>query len=238
MSYNCKRTLILCLIFGVFLIFFWYIQNHIFLSSKSKDILLDMNGSDQGFNSLRAYSIYYILFYLLFLNLRLNKETPSLIIAHHSRTQLFVRRTLSILISACLVGIELSIVNILLTLLFIPDKIISNPQFYLITLFNFLGITAFYWWIGLLCKGIEDLTSSFNIAVSITFILIGLCYFFIKSVPWLPIDDLRIYDSFLTRQWDIKDFLLILARQVGLVVVFYILGHIVYKEKDFIKNDN
>lgn len=238
MSCNYKKTMVLVGILCAFLVFFWYVQNSIYIRSKSDDILVDMNGSVQGFNSIRAYAVYYALFYLLFMNMRLIKEEAPFIVAHKSRSHLFFIRAASILESAGWFSLTISAVNLGLTYLFVDHETMADHHFYKATLLNGIALVLFYGWVGLLCKALEDRIHSFNIAVSATFILVALTYFFVKMVPWLPISDMRMYEGILVPEWDALEIMLVFARQLGLVIVFCLIGHVIFLEKDFIRHEN
>lgn len=242
MSCSYKKTITLIVLFSMFLIIFWYIQNSTFLNSKSNytsnHILLNLNGSVQGFVSLLAYAVYYALFYLLFMNMRLKKERPAFIVTHITRSKFYRLRTVSILASSGWFAFTISSVNLGLTYLFVGNKTLSDHQFYLIILLNGVAIMFFYGWIGLLEKAIEDYINSFNVAVLLTFVLIGLSYFFLKNlVLWLPIKDMRVSEALLTHEWNLVDVMFVFLRQMGFVVAIYLLGSTIFNKKDFIGNE-
>lgn len=240
MSCNYKKTMVLVGLLGAFLVFFWYAQNHIFIRSKPNNLLLDMNGSDEGFNSIKAYTLYYALFYLLFMNMRLIKEETPFIVARKSRSHLFFIRAASILESAGWFALTISAVNLGLTYLFVDHETMANHHFYKAKLLNGMALVLFYGWIGLLCKALEDRIHSFNIAVSVTYILVAFTFFSAEMMPWLPlpITDMRMYEGILIPQWNALEIMLVFARQLGLVIVFYLIGHVIFLKKDFIRHEN
>ncbi|QTL52611.1 WxPxxD family membrane protein [Priestia aryabhattai] len=235
MNYSNRRLFIVSFfLLSLFLAFFWVMQNSTFINTVQKDVLLYMNSSWQGFNSQRAYAVYYNLFFLLFMNIGLRKEEPSFVVLHKSRTDFYIRRSLSILISAFWFTFSISIINTLLTFIFIEHSLLMKESFYLITFLNGLTVFFFFSGIGLLEKVIEDKIRSYVLGVIITFILISSTYFLGDYLPWLPIKDIRLYEGFLTGTWTFYDALLVYLKQIGLVGAISILGHIIFKEKDFI----
>ena len=235
MNYSNKSLFIVSfLLLTLFLAFFWVMQNSTFINTVHKDVLVYMNSSWQGFNSQRAYAIYYTLLFLLFMNLGLRKEEPSFVVLHKSRTDFYVKRSVHILMSAFCFSLSISIINILLTIIFIEHSLLMKERFYLITFLNEISIFFFFSWIGILEKIIEDKIHSYVLGVIVTFILISSTYFLRDYLPWLPIKDIRLYEGFLTKTWDIYDALFVYLKQLGLLVAILILGHIIFKEKDII----
>jgi hypothetical protein len=235
MNYNMNKSSLFVVIILFIFAFNWFMQNNGYIGLINEDILIYMNGSLQGFSSLRSF-VVYLLIYLLFMNLRTTKEETIFIIRSGGRKKLFNERTFSIFFSSILFATCFSLVNLLMTLLFIGNQRMILDNFYFITLLNWLGMVLFYWWIGMLEKTIEDKINSMNIAIIVTFILIALSYF-IKMPLWLPIKDMHIYESVLTKRWSMLDVFLVYVRQFGLVIVFYLIGNLVFSEKDFIYHE-
>ncbi|WKB37051.1 WxPxxD family membrane protein [Terrilactibacillus sp. S3-3] len=137
-----KKTSLLVGLLGLFFIFFWYMQNagYIWVRPINRDILLAMNGSLQGFSSLRAFAVYYTLLFLLFSSMRMEKETPTSIILQKSRTDLYTKGSFNILVSALLFAFIFSIVNLGMSCLFIGNEKMITNHFYTITLLNSIGL--------------------------------------------------------------------------------------------------
>lgn len=241
MSCSYKKTMTLVGLLGIFMILFWYMQNSTFLYSNSdyivNHILLYMNGSIQGFASFRAYAVYYVLFYLLFMNMRLKKEMPPFIVSHENRSRFYALRTVSILVSSGWFAFTLSLVNLGLTYLAVGNSIMLSHHFYGVVLLNGIAIMLFYGWIGLLEKALEDYINSFNIAVLLTFVLVGLSYFFREIVPWSPIKDMRVSEALLTHEWKFVDVFFVFFRELGFVVILYLLGSTIFIKKDFLGHE-
>lgn len=235
-SYRNTITLVAGFL-GAFFILFWLMQNGKFINLDNKVVLLYMNGSLQGFNSLRAYAVYYVVLFLLFMNMRLRKERSTYIVLFKNRTEFYVKRSLSVLVSACLFSFTISMTNVFLTYLFVGPQAMVKNEFFTISLLNGLSMAFFYSWIGLLGKSLEDKTHSYSISVITTFIAVGLSYFLADKIPWVPIKDMKIYEALLTNKWNSTDLLFVFIRQIGLVVTIFLLGLIIIKEKDFISNE-
>lgn len=233
MKYKIKKYIILVLIVLLLFSILWYMQNDkFFISSLDDNILLIMNGSLQGYSSLRLLATLSLVF-LLFMNMLAIKEESSYLTRKADRVKLFKDRIANIFCSSLLFVGSFLIVNIAFTFIFIGHDIMSDYNFYLITFLNGVAMVFFYWWIGLLDKIIEDWFHSKNIPIVITFILVALSYF-IETPFWVPIKDMRIYEGLLSGVLDFTNVSFIYIRQLGLVVILYIIGKMIFYEKDFI----
>ncbi|MGE1164472.1 WxPxxD family membrane protein [Peribacillus simplex] len=232
MNYIHKNFGLFVVLFMGFFSFFWLMQNNIYLNDTTRhNILIYMNGSEQGFSSLRMISLFYTLCFLLLTNIQV-KGKIQFIVRGKSRSKLFAERTFYIFCMAGLFSFSFCFVNLVLTYILIGNELMIEGNFYLITLFNWIAMTLFYFWIGIFGKVIEDKLNSAHMATAIVFILIGLSYF-MDMIPWLPIKDMRIYEGLLTNYWDAWDLIIVYARQLGLAIAFYLLGNMIYIEKDF-----
>jgi len=236
MSYNYKKVSLIVLVSLIFFSFFWYMQNNIYLSHMNNQTLLNMNSSSQGFSSLRMFSLYYTMYFLLIVNIQVRNEEALFVVRQKNREKLFNKRTLQIFFTAGLFSLSFSVVNLLMTYIFVGNIHMIHDNFYRATLFNGMAVLLFYWSIGLLEKLIEDKFNSRNVAVLITFLLVA-SGFFIKSIPWVPIKDMVVYENLLTNTWNTLDLLKVYGRQFGLVIVLFLLGSIVFKEKDFLHHE-
>ncbi|PAF36239.1 hypothetical protein CHH58_13390 [Terribacillus saccharophilus] len=234
MKFDFKRYTLSTIIVLVIFLFNWYMQNHNNIYSQKEEILLMMNGSLQGFGSIRSIAIYTLMF-LLFMNSIIPKERSTYIV-RSNRSKLFNQRIGNILLTSAIFSTCFHIVNLLLTVLFIDNSILAANDFYLITVLNWVLMTVFYFWIGICTKLIEDKLNSANIAVILTFIIIALSYFLDFSF-WVPISDMRLYEILLLSDWTFVSVLILWLKQLGISLIFYLIGRPVFFEKDFILNE-
>ncbi|MGP7817836.1 WxPxxD family membrane protein [Niallia sp. 01092] len=232
MKYKLKKYVISVLIVLLFFSIIWYMQNDTFISSSNDNILLIMNGSLQGYSSLRVLTILSLVF-LLFMNILAIKEETSYLTRKSDRVKLFHGHIANIFFSSLLFVGSFLIVNVVFTFIFIGNDIMLDHNFYIITFLNGVAMVFLYWWIGILDKILEDWFHSKNIAIVITFILVALSYF-IETPFWVPIEDIRIYEMLLSDVWDFTILSFIYIRQLGLAIILYIVGKIIFNEKDFI----
>ncbi|MFE4525827.1 WxPxxD family membrane protein [Cytobacillus firmus] len=233
MNYNIKKYVTSALIIIILFSILWYMQNDkAFISSIRGNILLFMNGSLQGYSSQKVLVIL-TLFFLLFMNVHAIKESPSYLTRKADRTKIFNDRFINIFFSSILFVTSYQIVNILFTFIFLGNEIMSTTNFYLITLLNAIALIFFYCWVGLLNKLIEDWSNSRNITVVTTFVVVVISYY-LETAFWVPIKDMRVYEGLLSGEWDLTDVCFVYIRQLGLVIVFYILGKMIFYDKDFI----
>ncbi|NER40500.1 WxPxxD family membrane protein [Bacillus megaterium NBRC 15308 = ATCC 14581] len=93
-----KRYLTSVLVLLIMFSILWYMQNSIYISHPNdQHILLIMNGSLQGYNSLRVLAIISLVF-LLFMNMLTVKESASFFIRYKYRLRLFHNRTMNIFV--------------------------------------------------------------------------------------------------------------------------------------------
>ncbi|MBT2259803.1 WxPxxD family membrane protein [Priestia megaterium] len=228
-----KRYLTSVLVLLIMFSILWYMQNSIYISHPNdQHILLIMNGSLQGYNSLRVLAILSLIF-LLFMNMLTVKESSSFFIRYKYRLRLFHNRAMNIFCSSIIFVTSFLIVNVVFSLVYIGHDVMLESHFYLITFLNGIAMVLFYFWIGLLTKVLEDWLHSKNISVVIAFIIVMLIYF-IDLPFWVPFDDMRIYEAMLSGLWTLADILFIYARQFGIVIILYVVGKIIFSDKDFI----
>ncbi|MBN8194047.1 WxPxxD family membrane protein [Bacillus sp. NTK074B] len=237
-----KRLLILvCL--GLFFAVIWFYQSKnilglSFVKSANLNIydeIVLLNNSAFGYSSIQAYALFYVAPFLIVFQLFFLSDRAESIVRNHSRDHIFRERFGKILLTSLLFSLGHTMVNLILTYLYVETSVLHELNFFQVALFNTVGIFFFYSFIGLLYGLINDRIGSRGLSLFITVILVGVLFFVEKlflSQTGALLKDLVIYTKFLQNEWGIRELLYTYVRQLLFIGFIYFIGSFVFVRKD------
>ncbi|WNB92539.1 WxPxxD family membrane protein [Bacillus sp. NEB1478] len=229
-------------IFGIILFFIivWFITNSRYIGASTVQSLIIMNNSAFGYNSLKAFTLFYPVPFLFFLNYFFLFE-KSYTLIRQPREKLYIQFVFKILIMALLFSFIQMVINDLLSAIFMDSQLLADNQFFLISLLQMVVLTVYLVWMGIFYRWIYDVSNSSTLAIFVTYLFLGCLYFagllLIPANMWDPIKELNIFQPLLEQEKTLSAVWLTVGKQVMLAVMFYLVGSSIFLKKDILTND-
>lgn len=237
---NYRRVVIGFTVLISLYMFFWWVGNSTYIRMDDPKILLYMNGSSQmGYSSLLAYGTYYCLIYLAFLNFSISTE--SVIVLTRTNRKKFIHKYIGyIFIISLLFALVITIVNVVMTTLFLGYKYLIQERFYIACMFSWVSLFFFYSIVGLVMKAMSDLTKSNLIGLVSSFFIVSIFYFVGRSFHnvWTPVKDLIMFEGVLSNVLSNLMIAIIYLKQLIIAIGLCIIVRIIFNEKDMLPNEN
>ncbi|NIK13413.1 WxPxxD family membrane protein [Alkalibacillus almallahensis] len=231
-----KRLIVIVSMFAFFVIV-WFLQGKRYLSLPTPEALYWLNASAFGYNSIRAFCLFYSIPFIIFINHFFLSEDTFTIIRWFKREVLYRRIVIKTAISSIIFSIIHMLVNVVLTFTFLDWELILEAQFVLISFFSMIGLFLFFFWVGILYRLFYDLTNFKGSSMLFTCLFIGVLYFIGKlnvlGGAWYPTKDLVIFQMLLENKWETIDLILVYTRQIVIVIIFYLIASSIFLRKDF-----
>ncbi|MBH0161833.1 WxPxxD family membrane protein [Fictibacillus sp. 26RED30] len=225
--------------FAILLLFIvlWFINNSRYLGFSTLESLIYMNNSAFGYNSFKAYALFYIIPFLFFLNFFLPLEKPYTLV-RLSRERHYFRVVGKVFLIAFMFSLSHMMINNLLTFLFIDVELLKEVRYFFISFVQMIGLVFYFSWIGIMYRIFYDFSNSFGLAIFATYLFVGILYSFglllIPENVWDPYKDLNIFQSLLENKKTITDVFLSYIRLFALSVIFYLIGSPLFFKKDIL----
>ncbi|MFG6497018.1 WxPxxD family membrane protein [Fictibacillus sp. UD] len=231
-----KRSIVSLAILFLFIVL-WFINNSRYMGFSTLESLIYMNNSAFGYNSFKAYALFYTIPFLFFLNFFLPTEKPYTLV-RISRERHYFKFVGKVFLTALLFTIGHMLINNLLTFLFMDVELLKEVRYFFISFVQMIGLVFYFFWIGILYRIFYDLSNSFGLAIFVTYLLVGVIYslglLIVPADIWDPFKDLDIFQSLLENKKTLTDVFLSYIRLFALGVTFYLVGSPLFLKKDIL----
>lgn len=222
----------------IFFSFIWFMQNKDTIHVPTFENLLWMNNTAYGYNSILALCVFYTIPFIIYFNLLFIPDRNVATVRGIKRNNLYIKILAKILVTSLFFSLIHMVVSLIFTYIFIDWSTLADSQFLIASLYNMLGVTLFYFSVGITYRGIYDLKNSSGIATLLTYLSIATMFFVSKLIlpleMWSPVRDLVILSYMLEEKISSSGILFIYLKQIMSVILLYLIGSWLYIRKDFI----
>ena len=216
------KRLLLILIIAMLFSVVWFSQNSNYIWNSSFQNILYMNNSAFGYNSIMAYTLFYIVPFLILLTNFFLTDHPYSIVRAIKRKSYYMKTFYKIFLVSIIFSLTQGLINILYTYIFFDSNLLIEVNFLSISVLNVICLVLFYTSIGILFRAIYDSSNALGVSLFLVYIIVGGSFFVVKLFfpdnLWVPYHDLMIYTNLLEKNWSSFDLIVVYLRQAILIL--------------------
>ncbi|UOE94412.1 WxPxxD family membrane protein [Alkalihalobacillus sp. LMS39] len=225
----------------------WFTQNNSYILMYYNDgyssveglreLFYYMNSSASGYSSIQNYSLVLLFPFLLVLQHFFKQQNISEILRFKYRGRVYLKELQYVFWAALIISLMHTLVNITGSFIFFNVELVIGTKMIEYSFLNALGLTLFYFFVGLIFCIIQHFIKSESVSMLATLLMIGGLFFVSKMlIPnyWTPLRDLTIMTRLFEGETDILGIGWIYLKQIIIIVIFYLLGSISSGRRDFI----
>lgn len=232
------KRLLLILIIAMLFSVVWFSQNSNYIGNSSFQNILYMNNSAFGYNSIMAYTLFYIVPFLILLTNFFLTDHPYSIVRAVKRKSYYMKTFYKIFLVSIIFSLTHGLINILYTYIFFDSNLLNEVNFLSISVLNVICLVLFYTSIGILFRAIYDSSNALGVSLFLVYIIVGGSFFVVKLFfphsLWVPYNDLMIYTNLLEKNWSSFDLIVVYLRQAIVIFILYLIGSSVFLKRDYV----